>query len=54
MAEDRPVTTWARADDIENITVAGDPVTAPPAPAAPSVNVTRQGNPPPTIWNTAT
>lgn len=52
--EDRPVSAWSRAEDLENITVGGEPVTAPPAPAQPPVVVTIEGAPEPTIWNIAT
>ncbi len=54
MPDDRPITQWARVDDVDNITVGGDPVTAPPAPAQPPVNVTSGVEPEPTVWNTVT
>lgn len=54
MPADRPITQWSRVDDTDDITVGGVPVTAPPAPAQPSVPVTSGITPPPTTWNTVT
>jgi hypothetical protein len=54
MPDDRPITSWSRADDIDNITVGAEIVIAPPAPAEPSVPVTSGAEPEPTIWNIAT
>lgn len=54
MPDDRPVTQWSRIDDVDNITVGGTPVTAPPAPAQPSVPVVSGATPAPTVWNTVT
>jgi hypothetical protein len=54
MPDDRPVTQWARLDDSAPITVGGVAVTAPPAPALPSVAVTTAVTIEPTVWNTAT